>query len=47
MGLNFFPNIHTRMRDFIKPSEKQFLKYLDRDYIRLPVNQEKKALVKN
>jgi len=31
----------------LKPVEKQFLKYFDRDYIRLPVNQTKKALVKN
>ena len=46
MGLKLFPNIHTHMRN-LKPVEKQFLKYFDRDYIRLPVNQEKKALVKN
>ena len=29
----------------LKPFEKQFLKYFDRSYIRLPVNQEKKPLV--
>lgn len=37
--------IYTHGPMNLNPIEKQFLKYFDRDYIRLPVNQNKKPLV--